>query len=325
MMNAVAETVTTTEQQLDLDFRINIIAGNIKKGMKQFGFGSGDLWNIDPKVIQVIAGYNVRVRNAAYRARVEALRDNMMLVGFKKDSPLSVLVVPNGVNDKGEEQFAIMLKRGHQRLEAVLEAIALGKPIETVPCIIAKEDISEEDLTADLSISNNGEQLAPYEMAVLCKRMSRFEENHAKIATKLGIWPNQVTDGLLLINGPIEIAHYVRDDVIKFTLAVELIKEHGAKALTIIEQSLSRSQSAGQSSIKPRYVPGNLIKKAATKAAPQMKDAIVELKKDQAFTLLNPKTQETLNQLIALFEKAQEEEAKLNIDEPELNLNTSET
>lgn len=36
MMNAVAETVTTTEQQLDLDFRINIIAGNIKKGMKQF-------------------------------------------------------------------------------------------------------------------------------------------------------------------------------------------------------------------------------------------------------------------------------------------------
>src|SRR3989344_449637 len=264
--------------------------------MKQFGFGSGDLWNIDPKVIQVIAGYNVRVRNAAYRARVEALRDNMMLVGFKKDSPLSVLVVPNGVNDKGEEQFAIMLKRGHQRLEAVLEAIALGKPIESVACIIAKEDISEEDLTADLSISNNGEQLAPYEMAVLCKRMSRFEENHAKIATKLGIWPNQVTDGLLLINGPIEIAH-----------------------------SLSRSQSAGQSSIKPRYVPGNLIKKAATKAAPQMKDAIVELKKDQAFTLLNPKTQETLNQLIALFEKAQEEEAKLNIDEPELNLNTSET
>ena len=117
----------------------------------------------------------------------------------------------------------------------------------------------------------------------------------------------------------------VRDDVIKFTLAGELIKEHGAKALTIIEQSLSRSQSAGQSSIKPRYVPGNLIKKAATKAAPQMKDAIVELKKDQAFTLLNPKTQETLNQLIALFEKAQEEEAKLNIDEPELNLNTSET
>lgn len=56
-----------------------------------------------------------------------------------------------------------------------------------------------------------------------------------------------------------------------------------------------------------------------------MKDAIVELKKDQAFTLLNPKTQETLNQLIALFEKAQEEEAKLNIDEPELNLNASET
>lgn len=102
-------------------------------------------------------------------------------------------------------------------------------------------------LTVDLVLSNNACPPSPYELAIVCKRMTRFyPDDHAKIAAKLCLWPAQVTDYLLLINGPMEIANYVRDEVVSFTLAIEVLKEHGAKALAVIEQSLERARGAGK-------------------------------------------------------------------------------
>lgn len=336
-MDAITVTQTDAVNQMDLDFRLNLFPGSIKKAMAKGNkdvvakgevpidkFGSSDLWNIDPRVIEVIPGYNTRVKNAKYKARVLRLKQSMMEVGFKKDSPLSVIVV-----EEADGRLSIKLKRGHQRLEAVMGAIAEGKSFETVPCIIVKDDVSEEDLTADLVISNNGEPLDAYETAIVCKRMSRWHpDNHAKIAAKLGLWPSQVTDYLLLINGPAEISNYVRDEVIAFTLAVELLKEHGPKALGIIEQSLARSKAAGKTKLMPRFVPGKVIKKAVTAAAPAMKAAIDEIKKDKAFSQLSPENQQKLEEILEQFKKAEEAEAKLNaensLEEPELNLNQAE-
>ncbi|MBX8556975.1 hypothetical protein K5D56_25590 [Pseudomonas cichorii] len=336
-MDAITVPQTDAVNQMDLDFRLNLFPGSIKKAMAKGNkdvvnegevpidkFGSSDLWNIDPRVIEVIPGYNTRVKNAKYKERVLRMKQNMMVVGFKKDSPLSVIVV-----EETDGRLAIKLKRGHQRLEAVMGAIAEGKSFDTVPCIIVKDDVSEEDLTADLIISNNGEPLNAYETAIVCKRMSRwYPDNHAKIAEKLGLWPSQVTDYLLLINGPVEISNYVCDDVIAFTLAVELLKEHGPKALVIIEQSLARSKAAGKTKLMPRFVPGKVIKKAVTAAAPAMKDAIDEIKKDKAFSQLSPTTQQKLDEILEQFKKAEEAEAKLNAENPleehELNLNSEE-
>jgi len=325
-MDASTSKLSTAEQQLDLDFRLNIVKGNIKAAMK-FGdgtksFTAGDLWNVDPKVIKIIPGYNIRERNAKYLAQVEGLKRSMLAVGFKKDSALSVIVV---VEEDGTQ--SIYLKRGHQRLEGVLGAIAEGAPIQTVPCIINSDDISEEDLTADLVISNNGASLEPYAYAVACKRMTRFHpENHAAIAKKLGLWPNQVSDYLMLINGPIEICNYVRQDVVKFTLAIELIKEHGAKALEVIEKGLARSAAAGGSGNKlmPRFVPGKIFKNAVTKAAPAMRTAILGIREDKGFEHLSPENQQALEEILNAFKEAEAVEEKLNAEnpEPELNLET---
>ncbi|WP_223508965.1 MULTISPECIES: ParB/RepB/Spo0J family partition protein [unclassified Pseudomonas] len=335
-MDAITVQQTDAVNQMDLDFRLNLFPGSIKKAM-QFGnqdvvkegevaqkFGSSDLWNIDPRVIQVIPGYNTRVKNATYKERVLLLKKSMKEVGFKKDSPLSVIVV-----EEENGKLSIKLKRGHRRLEAVMAAIAEGKPFETVPCVIVKDDVTEEDLTADLVLSNNGDPLDPYATAIVCKRMTRwYPDNHAKIAAKLGLWPSQVTDYLLLINGPVEVSNYVRDEVIAFTLAVELLKEHGPRALGVIEQSLARSKAAGKTKLMPRFVPGKVIKKAVTAAAPAMKAAIVEIKSDKAFSQLSPETQEKLEAILEQFKQAEEAEAKLNAenptDEPELNLDKAE-
>jgi len=130
------------------------------------------------------------------------------------------------------------------------------------------------------------------------------------------------------MNGPAEIANYVREDVISFTHAVELLKEHGPKALGIIEQSLARSKAAGKTKVMPRFVPGKMIKKAVTAAAPAMKAAIDDIKNDKAFSQLSPENQQKLDAILAQFKKAEEAEAKLNAenptDEPGLNLDQAE-
>ena len=336
-MDAVTVQQTDAENQMDLDFRMHIFPGSIKKAMLNGNrdvveegevpiekFGSSDLWNIDPRCIEVIPGYNVRVKNAKYKEKVVLLKKNMMEFGFSKDSPLSVFVT-----DEGDGKTSFKLKRGHRRLEAVLAVIAAGKPIKTVPCIIVKDAISEQDLTEDLATGNSGDPLDLYENAIVCKRMSRwYPDDHAAIGLRLELWPSQVSDSLLLMNGPGEIANYVRDDVISFTHAVELLKEHGPKALGIIEQSFARSKAAGKTKVMPRFVPGKMIKKAVTAAAPAMKAAIDDIKNDKAFSQLSPETQQKLDAILEQFKKAEEAEAQLNAEnptgDPELNLNKAE-
>lgn len=320
---------SSTEHQLDLDFRMIISTGNIKKAMEKGDgkqrFTAGYLWNVAPSTIKVIPGYNVRERNAAYLANVQKLKQSIKDNGFKKDSALSVIIR----RDENGEQ-SICLKRGHQRLEATMEAIAEGESIPTVPCIIAADDCSEEDMTADLVISNNGTPLSPYATAVVCKRMTRFHpDDHAAIARKLNLWPAQVSDYLLMINGPIEIRNYVRDEVVSFTLAVQILQEHGPKALQVIEQGLARSAAAGGKTEKlmPRFVPGKVIKKAVTNAAPTMRTAIQDIRQDSGFQHLTLENQQKLDAILEQFRLAEEEEEKLNVNpstEQQLNLNTTE-
>lgn len=320
---------SSSEHQLDLDFRMIITTGNIKKAMEKGDgkkrFTAGDLCNIAPGTIQVIPGYNVRERNADYLANVQKLKQSIKDNGFKKDSALSVIIR----RDENGEQ-SICLKRGHQRLEATMELVAEGESIPTVPCIIAADDCSEEDMTADLVLSNNGSPLSPYATAVVCKRMTRFHpDDHSAIAKKLNLWPAQVSDYLLMINGPIEIRNYVRDGVVSFTLAVQILQEHGPKALQVIEQGLARSAAAGGKTekLRPRFVPGKVIKKAITQAAPTMKTAIENIRQDKGYSQLSPENQQKLEEILQQFRLAEEEEEKLNVNpstEQQLDLKDTE-
>lgn len=328
-MTATADN-SKTEHQLDLDFRMTIVKGSIKGAMKHGdgkgrSFTAGDLWLVDPRCLKVIPGYNIRVKSKNYYEKLKELEDAIYHNGFKKDSAISIIVMKD--EDGGQSLY---IKRGHRRIAATLGAIARGKEIDTIPAIIASDTTSEEDMTADLFESNNGEGLTPYEQAVGVKRMSLFiPDDHAAIARRLGLWPAQVSDYLMMINGPVEISNYVRDEVISFTLAVELLQEHGPRALQVIEQGLARSAAAGGRTEKlmPRFVPGKVIKKAITKAAPTMRTAIQDIRQDKGFSQLSPENQKRLQDILEQFRLAEEEEKKLNVNpsaEQELNLKTIE-
>ena len=52
------------------NFTDNLTAGNVKAAMKDAGAVSADLWQVAPDRLRVLEGFNARVKNDAYTARV---------------------------------------------------------------------------------------------------------------------------------------------------------------------------------------------------------------------------------------------------------------
>lgn len=110
------------------DFAQELTPGNAKVA---FGPNSLDLWQIEPHKIQVLEGYNVRIQDDAYNARVRWLADRMKANGYDRKHPLGGYVA------KIDGKDVPVITAGHRRLAGVLLAISEGAPIEKVPMVVS--------------------------------------------------------------------------------------------------------------------------------------------------------------------------------------------
>lgn len=69
-------------KQLEAEFRTALTPGVLKAAMKEAGASSGDLWKVPVPQLRVIDGFNVRVKNAKYKAQVRRLADSIKSEGF---------------------------------------------------------------------------------------------------------------------------------------------------------------------------------------------------------------------------------------------------
>lgn len=166
--------------------------------------------------------------------------------------------------------------------------------------------MSEEDMIADLVLSNNGEKLSLYETAIVCKRPARFVGNSNKTAKKLGLSKPYVDDLLLMIDGPFVIREYVRNRVVTATFAIEMLKKHGDTAVDEIEASIVRVRASNSTKVSGKHAAGAVLTKAVKKAAPQMRLAINEVKADPACAQLS---QETRARIDAVFQSLSDAES----------------
>ncbi|AQH05848.1 hypothetical protein A9R05_43380 (plasmid) [Burkholderia sp. KK1] len=310
-------------QQLLLPTIAPLVSGNLKNAMKEAGNGSSDLWKItDPFAIKILDNYNVRERDAAYEAYVDWLTGQMMdpEIGFKREFAITVLIV------RREDGDEIVLKNGHRRLEAARRAVKAGAKHVVVYAIAPQSGMSEEDMIADLEISNSeNTALSEYERAKLCKLMYVYLPEPAEIAKKFG-WlkkdkfkPNELgkpdtqrVEGLLmLINGPFVIREFVRTGQVAPTLAIKLMRKHGDKAVKIIEGMVQRAQATGKTKASPKHMTGAGIRKAVTKSAPRMHKAIFGITEDPAWSQLAPDTRKEIEAILAEIKKAEEAESKI--------------
>lgn len=277
------------------EFDSNLTAGNVKAAMKEAGAVSADLWQVAPGQLRVLEGFNARVKNEAYTARVRWIADSIKANGYYKDKPLSGFVArEDGVD-------VIYVTGGHRRHEAVHLAISEGVDVPHVPVVIKPKGTGMEDLTVDLIVGNEGEPLTTYEQAVVCKRLAAFGWDSKEIARRVGYSTAQYVDGLLALAGaPLPIRKMVMESVISATTAIEAIKKHGDKATDVL---LAAVVKAGGGRVTAKAMPGAEFKKAMKKQAEPMYTALTKVHADPGFAGLSEEVRGILAELLAGIKK----------------------
>jgi ParB family transcriptional regulator, chromosome partitioning protein len=277
------------------EFTGELSAGNVKAAMKDVGAVSADLWQVEPSRLRILDGFNVRVKNAAYAARVRAIADSITVNGFYKDKPLAGFVA------REDDDNVIYVTGGHRRHEAVLLAISEGVEVPSVPVIVSPKGTSMEDLTVALVVGNDGEPVSLYEAAIACKRLAGFGWSSQEIARRLGYASAQYVDGLLaLVSAPLAIRKMVMENVIAATTAIDAIKKHGNKALDVLLAALVKS---GGGRVTTKHMPQAEFKKAVRKQAEPLYNTLTKVQSDPSYPMLSGELRHLLEQLLKDIKK----------------------
>jgi len=229
--------------------QIQFFPGSVKKAMKDAGAGSSDLWKVPRSSIRVAEGFNVRVRNDKYAARVREIADSIKENGFYPDKPLAGYVA---VDDDGVQ--TIIVTDGHTRLDAVDLAVSEGAKVSMLPVVTKPHGTSMEDLVVALHVGNNGNPLTPFEQACVCKRLIGYGMDEATIAKKMGFTQTYLDGLLTLMAAPVDLRNLVEQDKVSASLAIEMIKKHGAKALDTLKAGLTKAEAAGKTRMTPKHI-----------------------------------------------------------------------
>jgi ParB family transcriptional regulator, chromosome partitioning protein len=221
--------------------------GAIKKATA--GMTSADLWKCPVDSIVVDPDFNVRIHDKSYDDRVRAIADSIKANGYYPDRPLAGFVA------KAEDgSDIIILTDGHRRLAAVKLAISEGCEITEVPMVTKPRGTSMEDLTVALVTSNDGDQLSPYEVALVCKRLVNIGMDSKTISSRIGRTKVYVENLLDLVAAPKAIRDMVVAGKVSATLAVETLRKDGKDALTSLKAAQGVAESVGKTKVTKKHV-----------------------------------------------------------------------
>lgn len=222
------------------DFAVELIPGIAKQAISAAGAkAEGGLVMAPVESLRVIEGFNVRVTGTKdYESGIADLTHSILREGFYKDKPLVGYVGKDGEAD------VIFLTDGYRRLEAVKRAIAAGAgDIERLPVILKPASTNMVDLT--ISLTKTGTPLAPYEMALVVKRLTNYNVTEDEIAKRLGITKRYVADLLVLTGAPAKVRQLVIDGKVAATLAIQMMREDPAVAAEKLAEAVKRAKAAG--------------------------------------------------------------------------------
>lgn len=234
--------------------------------LKDLAAGVSDLFKIDPRIIKVMPGFNVRHENADLAEHVASLKQSIEAVGVK--TPLKVRLV----NDE------IFVVDGHCRLKAIMELIGDGVEIETVPCVPEGKYSTDAERDLELLTSNSGKPLTPLEKADVFKRLLSHGWDRSQIAKKAGLSEKQVSNMLDLSVAPTEVREMISSGAVSATTAMRTIQSEGAdKAAETLKEAVKEAKENGKSKVTPKAVKAV----TATKKTPSRPPAPVEDEEDE--------------------------------------------
>lgn len=312
MLALQAEDYTADMQALQgaLAFNTELTAANPKALLSSHAMIKGDAYYLCPiEDILVLPDFNVRIKDDAYYAHIRSIADSIKENGFYADKPLTTY----GALFEGRNR--IFLTDGYCRLEGAQLAISEGAPLSDLPIVQKDKSTSMEDLTVALARSNGGKRLTPPELAVVCKRLTTFGWKPQKIAEKIGITPEYVSQLLTLSGAPSAVREMVQHGQATAATAIEAIREHGDKAGEVLTAALVVAKAAGKEKVTRKFMPNQVRKVTLAKAAPKMLEALTQIKSNQAYSSFPAELQAFIDDLVKSVSESEEPESASNAED----------
>ena len=179
--------------------------------------GKNDQFRADPRLLKVQPGFNVRdLDTPAAREAMESLKAQIRGVGVR--DPLEVRLI--------EEDLFIV--SGHRRHRAVMELIAEGEEILTVPAIAEPKNMTDAERAAGLYTMNSGEPLTALEIAEVVRRLLAYGWDRHNVAHRLGFKSAQtVSNYEEMIVLPETMRRAVREGEVSATNARAIVRQEG--------------------------------------------------------------------------------------------------
>ena len=218
--------------------------------------GARDMFSIPPSMICVEEGHNPRNYSLPEnRAHLDELKRSIAQVGV-----LSPLWVRFDVPSTGEKKTAVLVD-GECRLRAVLELIAEGTEIRSVP-VIQVEGKSETERLLLAITANTGKPLSKWELGEAFRRLLRFGWSESDVSTKTGYTGRFVAEAVELADAPEEIKHLLSEQAVTPSLALATLRTNGSEATAILKQRVEVAKTNGHKTAKRDKSPAPAKEKA---------------------------------------------------------------
>lgn len=257
----------------DAPFDLSLVAGNVKQAMKDANAKSRDLWYVPYEKLVILPDFNVRVHDAGYHEHVRNLANLMKANGYRADKPMTGYVALH------DGEHVIHPTDGHCRHAAIALANSEGADIKLVPVVATPQGTNTEDLIVGLVTSNSGKELSPYEVGVVCKRLTNFGWDNGEIARRLGLTGSYVGTLLMLQGAPLIIRGMLQGGLVSADNAADVIRKHGDKAVEVLERALGVAKQEGKARVTRAHLPGAKYTRAINKRAVEMHEILNEIRK----------------------------------------------
>ncbi len=213
--------------------------------LKDIAVTTGDLFRIDPSVIEIEEGFNVRIERPELAEHIKHLVASIRIHGVIE--PLTVRL----------EEGRVFLVNGHNRLRAVKELISEGMDFSAgVPCISDSRTLTPEARKLRILLRNDGLPHSPLEKAMIFRDILATGMTVEEIAREVGYTTKQVHNLVTLAEAPEAVKEAVQEGAISATEAIKTVKKHGEQAPEVIQQAVGGSKNghATAKTLAPTHV-----------------------------------------------------------------------
>lgn len=227
---------------------------------KTAGVSKDNVFKVDPRIIKIEQGFNVRYETPARRAYIDGLK-----LAKRAGAIFPAL-------DVRVEAGEVILVDGHNRLQADMELIAEGEDIQSVECRHFKGNDAER--TAHMaSTGQQGLPLSPLESGHAYRRLINWGWPIQRIAAHGGKSDTHVEQCIMLAESDTAIQQMIVRGEVPAHIVVDVLRKHGKKALEVLQESLAKAQAKGGKKVTaktlygptiPREVVGNVVSSLAT-------------------------------------------------------------